>query len=191
MSILDDYVDQVLEATAEHDRFSAFTCESKPMSVAVALVRFVLTLVAFPVVDVGIAARRALSAYAATDLSGAAVLLQQRHFCDSVQSEHLLASIQVSQRSGLDRTAVLREDVEMLNTHESAAVRGIAYRICTEQSWDWREVTSEPASPTIVLPNVAPHDANDSVIGQERISEVIAGLAISWCTGRTWIALSN
>ncbi len=170
---IDDYVDQVLGAAATRPSFTSFTFEQKDMTPTDAFARFVLTLVGFPVVDVGVAARRVLSKFASIDPTGPTVLFEARQTCDSVQFEHVLASIDVASTTGIELPVALRGPMEQLNRDESAGVRGIAYRICKQQNWNWEEVTSDSVPPTIVLAHLRQRNG----LGAQEDADVAAELA--------------
>jgi len=177
---IEDYVDQVLGAAAPQPSFTSFSFEEKDITPTDAFARFVLSLVGFPVVDVGVAARRVLSSFASSDPTGPTVLFEARQTCDSVQFEHLLASIQVASSTGVELPVALRGPIEQLNKAESAGVRGIAYRICKQQNWNWEEVTSDALPPAIVLPHLGQRDGlkaqEDAAVAAELADRILRAL---------------
>ena len=148
---IDDYLDHVLAANKEVLIYESMSLTSEEGSADEALCRFLVHILAFPVVDVGVAARKALAQYATTDGNGLVALLRDEPCWDSVQLEHILASLHVGSRSNNVAVNSLRGWILNLNKHESIAVRGIARRICKEQRWQWKEINSQAKQPVILL----------------------------------------
>jgi hypothetical protein len=148
---IDDYLDHVLAANQEVPPFESMIQTSEKGSTDEALCRFLVHLLAFPVVDPGVAARRALTRYAATDGNGIVALVRGEPCWDSVQLEHILASLHVGSRSSNVAVNSLRDWILNLNKHESIAVRGIARRLCEKQGWPWEEIQSQDKQPVILL----------------------------------------
>lgn len=94
----------------------------------------------FPVVDIGIAARRCLANYVEQDGRAFARVLLAEPCWDAVQLEHILAALHVGSLKNHRVLDPLREFIIGLNRHESIAVRGIARRMCQEQGWAWTEI---------------------------------------------------
>jgi hypothetical protein len=148
---IDDYLDCVLTANQEVPRFESLIQASKEGSADKALCRFLIHLLSFPVVDVGVAARRALSLYVTTNGNKFFSLTEGEPCWDSVQLEHILASLHVGSRSSNITMSSLRDWVLNLNRQESIAVRGIARRLCEEQGWQWKKINDQDRQPVILL----------------------------------------
>ena len=151
LEALDDYLQQVLAASPPVETFRSLRVSAPAWSVDQTLCRFVAELLAFPVVDVGVAARRAIGKYVAANGKGLVALLTADPWWNPIQLEHLLASIHVGMVSGSPNVADLKDFVEGLNKSESLAVRSIAKRICDQQGWSWIDITSAPQPPVILL----------------------------------------
>jgi hypothetical protein len=149
--MMNDYLEHVLNANIEVRPYTALIQDAKKGSADEALCRFIVHLLAFPVVDVGVAARRALSSYAATNGKGLADAIKSGPCWDSVQLEYILACLHTGMRCGKVDLNRLRDWIADLNRHESIAVRGIARRICEEQGWPWEEVRNQTKHPIILL----------------------------------------
>jgi hypothetical protein len=149
--VIDDYLDHVLAANQEVSTFDSMLQTSEEGSADEALCRFLVHLLAFPVVDVGFAARRALAIYVTKDGNGFVSLVKGEPFWDSVQLEHILASLHVGSCSGNVAISSLRDWILNLNRQESVAVRGIARRLCEEQGWQWKEISNQAKQPVILL----------------------------------------
>ncbi|MBL7177937.1 MAG: hypothetical protein ISS66_19110 [Desulfobacteraceae bacterium] len=149
--IIDDYLVHVLAANQEISPFDSLIEASEEGSADEALCRVLVHLLAFPVVDVGAGARRALARYAATDGNGVVAIVSREPCWDSVQLEHILASLHAGSRSNNVTVNNLRDWIQNLNKHESIAVRGIARRVCEEQGWPWKEINDQDKQPVILL----------------------------------------
>jgi hypothetical protein len=140
--VIDDYLDGVLAANRNAPKFSSLTDSSTSESIDQAICRLVLRLVAFPVVDVGVAARRVLARYAVADGRGLVALMAGDATWDAIQFEHLLACVQVGLQAGCpggNSLRALENYILDLNRHHSIAVRGIARRICIDRDGNgWR-----------------------------------------------------
>jgi hypothetical protein len=154
IQVIDDYLNVVLGANRTAPEFSSFTKDSSPETIDHAICRFVLRFLAFPVVDVGVAARRALAKYALADGSGLVDLISGKPAWDGVQFEHLLAVVHIGLH-GASSTALktLQKRIVGLNRHDSVAVRAIARRMCVEQGWQWQEVRDIPTPVCVLLPS--------------------------------------
>ena len=141
------------QQTRRQRPYESLTGSSPFWSADQALCRFLAELLACPVVEVGVAARRALTKYLSADGKELAALLTDPPWWNPLQLEHLLAAIHVSVASGSPHILGLREFVESLNHSESLAVRSVAKRICDEQGWVWEDVTTASAQPVILLPS--------------------------------------
>ncbi|MDL2123426.1 MAG: hypothetical protein LWX51_10145 [Deltaproteobacteria bacterium] len=149
--VINDYLDHVLAAKKEVPPFESMIQASEEGSADEALCRFLVHLLAFPVVDVGVAARMALTRYVSTDGNGFVALIRCEPCWDSVQLEHILASLHVGSRSSNVAMSSLRDWILNLNDHESIAIRGIARRLSEEQGWPWEEINSQVKPPVILL----------------------------------------
>lgn len=153
LEAVNDYLEQVLAASPQARSYESLTGSPSSWSVDQALCRFVAELLAFPVVDVGEAARRALTQYVSKNGKGLLALLTARPWWNPFQLEHILAAVHVGMARGSRHFADLREFVESLNHSESLGIRSIAKRICDEQGWVWEDVTTDSARPVILLAN--------------------------------------
>ena len=151
LDAVNDYLEQVLAANPQVRPYGSLTCSAPSWSVDQTLCRFVAELLAFPVVDLGVAARRVLAKYLLAHGKGFLALLTARPWWNPIQLEHLLATVHVGVSSGSAHIENLREFVESLNHSESLAVRSVAKRICDEQGWTWEDVTTAAAQPVILL----------------------------------------
>lgn len=151
-SALDDYLDQVLAANRQVALYESLTRASSSCSPDEALCRFVSYLLAFPVIDIGIAARRVLAQYFTSCGNGIVAMLVSDSSWDPVQLEHILASVHLGSVSNAVAVGKLRNWILGLNRCDSVAVRSIARRICDEQGWNWSEIRDQAASPVILLP---------------------------------------
>ncbi len=174
--VIDDYLEQVLTASQEAPPFESLIQTSEKGPIDEALCRFLVHLLAFPVVDVGIAARRALARYIATGGNGLVALVKGEPCWDSVQLEHILISLHSGARKNNVALDSLRDWILKLNNHESVAVRGIARRLCEEQSWLWEEINSQAKQPVIMLPGnlVNPIDYKEArmLVGGDIATEI-------------------
>jgi hypothetical protein len=148
---MDDYLDHVLAANKDVPPYTSMTHASENGSADEALCRFLVQLLAFPVIDVGVAARKALARYVKTDGSGFFTLFRGKPCWDSVQLEHILSCLHVGSRSSNAAVDRLRDWILNLNQHESIAVRSIARRLCEEQGWHWKEISNQAKQPVILL----------------------------------------
>ena len=161
---IDDYLDHVLVANREVLPFESLVQNLDEGSADMALCRFLIHLLAFPVVDVGVAARIALSQYAATGGNVFLGFVKGQRFWDSVQLEHILASLHLGSRSNSVAIDSIRDWILNLNKEESIAVRGIARRLCEEQGWPWEEINNQAKQPVILRPEslARPTDYNEA-----------------------------
>lgn len=146
-----DYLTQVLAGNHDLQPYSAFEGSASSFSTDESLIRFIVHLIGCPVVDVATAARRVLAQYLSVGGEGLIHLLLRKPPQDPVQVEHILAAVHVGSRSGLAKVAQLRTWIEGQNSCESLAVRSIAKRICECQGWYWKEVTTLPVGPVILV----------------------------------------
>lgn len=159
LRIIDDYLDGVLAANRKVSFIGSLQGASAAGSVDEAICRFVLRLLAFPVSDVGIAARRALTRYAYWEGGSLVPLFKDESSWDSVQLEHLLVCVQIGLRAQTQPLLNLRDQILKLNVHKSLAVRAIARRICADQGWTWQEIRGFPKNePLIVAPRAEEED---------------------------------
>jgi hypothetical protein len=160
-----DYLRQVLGANQEVSPYASLAGPSRAGSADLALCRFITHLLAFPVVDIGLAARRALARCAAEDGTAVSSLLLGERCWDAVQLEHLLAAVHVGMRNRNAALKTLRACISGFDTCESVAVRAVARRICHGQGWPWKEVRNQPTGPVIVLPKSLARGASDAESG--------------------------
>ena len=153
LEAVNDYLEQVLAANPPVQPYKSLTDSSPSWLVDNALCRFLAELLAFPVVDVGVAARRALAKYISADGKVLTALLTDQPWWNPLQLEHILAAIHTGVASGSPHISDLREFVESLNHSESLAVRSVAKRICDDQGWDWEDVTTASLQPVILMPS--------------------------------------
>ena len=168
LEIIDDYLNGVVGGNRQVPKMTALVGSSTSSSVDTALCRFICHFLSFPVVDIGVAARRVMGYYAIDDLPKVLAVLGDGVSLDQVQFEHLLACIQISARSGELHQAIFGGLIQGLDEHESAAVRGIARRICAENGWTWREIRNQPDKPRIILATQRTMKSNSS----ERVETV-------------------
>ena len=153
LEAVNDYLEQVLAANPQAEPYRSLTGSALSWSADQALCRFVAELLAFPGVDVGVAARRALAKYLSADGKGLIALLTDSPWWNPLQLEHLLAAVHLGVTTGSPRIAELGAFVQSLNHSESLSVRSIAKRLCDEQGWAWEDVTTASAQPVILLPS--------------------------------------
>jgi hypothetical protein len=152
-----DYAEQVLLATHSVPPLQAFATSAPSWSPDQALCRTISELLAFPVADVGFAARRVLGRYVAVDGRALVSLLAEPEWWNPFQLEHLLIAVHMGSGAPSPRFAPLKAWIEGLSQSESLAVRSIARRIVDAQGWTWQDVSTEPAAPVILLaPGTAP-----------------------------------
>jgi hypothetical protein len=152
LKAISDYLDNVLAGNRQVTAYNSFTIASSPCSIDEALCRFVSNLLAFPVVDVGVAARRTLARYFAANGDGIVEMLVGDTSRDPIQLEHVLAAVHVGSRTNGLATNKLRDWILSLNSCDSIAVRSVAKRISDEQGWPWLEITNQDTYPVIWLP---------------------------------------
>ena len=155
LEAVSDYLEQVLAANPQSEPYRSLTGSALSWSADQAICRFVAELLGFPVVDVAVAARRALAKYLSADGNALITLLAESPWWNPIQLEHLLVAVHLGMVTGSPRVQDLRVLIENMNQSESLSVRSIAKRICDEQSWAWEDVTTAPAQPVIVLPSYA------------------------------------
>jgi hypothetical protein len=152
-----DYAEQVLLATHSVPPLQAFAASAPSWSPDQALCRTISELLAFPVANVGFAARRVLGRYVAVDGRALVSLLTEPEWWNPLQLEHLLIAVHMGSGTPSPRFAPLRAWIEGFSQSESLAVRSIARRIVDAQGWAWQDVSTEPASPVVLLaPGTAP-----------------------------------
>jgi hypothetical protein len=147
------YLDEVLAANQKVEPYRSLSDQKSPASVDEALCRFLVHLLGFPVVDIGIAARRCLAKYVEQDGCALASVLLAEPCWDAVQLEHMLVALHVGSLQNPSGLGPLREFIIGLNRHESIAIRGIARRICQEQGWAWTEIYDMPPPKQLLIPS--------------------------------------
>lgn len=168
LEAVNDYLEQVLAANPSAQSYESLIGSATSWSVDQALCRFVGELLACPVVDVGVAARRALTKYLSADGKGLIGLPNDPPWWNPLQLEHLLATLHVGVVSGSTDIGELREFVETLNYSTSLAVRSVAKRICDEQGWVWSDITTAEVQPVIRVGRApSTRHENGMVLGDE------------------------
>jgi hypothetical protein len=161
---VNDYLDQVLAASRTSPPYGSLTAPSVPCSVDEAVCLFAMYLLAFPVIDVGVAARRTLARYVSADGHALLGVMTKGLGCDHVQLEHALAAIHVGTRRRSVAVNAWQGWLLGVNGAESIAVRSIAKRIADQQGWAWTHVTDRPAAPVIRLPGRHSRDPDARVL---------------------------
>jgi len=151
--MLEDYCDEVIQANPDAERFVSIRKEKATRDVDQALCEFLIFLVDFPVVDVGVGARRALARYVISSGDATKVWQAAEVCAGPTQWEHVLIAIHLAAIECPESIRALEARIREFNCHESLATRSVARRICEEQGWDWTEITNERAYPQIILPN--------------------------------------
>jgi hypothetical protein len=162
------YLEKALVASRESPPMDALTSPEVAISTDAALCRFAIHLLAFPVFEVGLGARKALAEFAIEGHNGASIIFTQNTECDPIQLEHLLASIDCRSDK---LPAELREPIELLQTHESFGVRAVAYRLCQKNGWQWKELRDRQPNTPIILPH---SDADDDLFSPYSAAVVAA-----------------
>jgi hypothetical protein len=179
LQAVSDYLDGVLAANRKVPPVSSLQTLSIPQSPDAAICRFIVRFLAFPVVSVGAAARRALGRYGSQHGEGLVSLLAGAATWDSVQLEHLLACALSGLRENSSAFLDLRDRILVLNRHESLGVRGIAKRICARQGWPWKEINDVSRDQKVVV--VSPRTSTDIKF---REAQMLVGgdAALAWGT---------
>jgi len=146
------YLDEVLAANQKVESYRSLSDRKSPSSVDEALCRFLVHVLGFPVVDIGVAARRCLAKYVEQDGRALARVLLAEPCWDAVQLEHILVALHVGSLKNSRALDPLREFIIGLNRHESIAIRGIARRMCQEQGWAWTEIHDMPPPTLLLIP---------------------------------------
>jgi hypothetical protein len=146
------YLDEVLAANQKVEPYRSLDDPQSSASADETLCRFLVHLLGFPVVDIGIAARRCLAKYVEQDGRALASVLLAEPCWDAVQLEHILVALHVGSLKNPRALAPIREFIIGLNRHESIAVRSIARRICQEQGWAWMEIDDLPPPKQLLIP---------------------------------------
>jgi hypothetical protein len=147
-----NYLNEVMAANQKVEPYSSLSDPKIPASVDEAFCRFLVHLLGFPVVDIGIAARRCLARYVEQDGRALASVLLAEPCWDAVQLEHILVALHVGSLKNPRALDPLREFIIGLNRHESIAVRDIARRMCQEQGWAWTEIHDMPPPRLLLIP---------------------------------------
>jgi hypothetical protein len=163
---LTGYLDQVLAANQKVPPYESLTVPTLSGSPDEALCRFISHLITFPVLEVGVAARRVLARYCAAGGAGVIAMLKRDPWWDPVQLEHILACIHIGVSSNGNVAAQLRSWILSLNRSDSIGVASVARRISEDQGWTWTEITNQKAGPVILLPvNAGPADERQMLVG--------------------------
>ncbi len=170
IACLQDYLDQVIAANEPAEIFASLEGGNSTDSVDQALAEFLVFLLAFPVVDIGVAARRALAKYVSRTAKADIVWRAAENVADQVQFEHILIALHAAAEVEPGSVRSVQLQVLKCNSHESIAVRSVAKRVCTVLGWKWTEVKNQAADPQILLPQAA---LTDVLYEQARI--LVAG----------------
>lgn len=152
LGCVNEYFDEVIAANEEVETYASLLAENSTSVVDQGLAEFLVYLLAFPVVDIGVAARRALAEYVISSGNAETVWQAAESVADSVQWEHVLIALQVAATTEVDSIGAVESQIRGCNRHESVAVRSVAKRICQQVGWEWTEVTDDPPLPQILLP---------------------------------------
>lgn len=169
LGCLNEYFDEVIAANEEAETYASLLAENSTNVVDQGLAEFLVYLLAFPVVDIGVAARRALAEYVISSGNAETVWQAAESVADSVQWEHVLIALQVAATADVDSIKAVESQIRGCNRHESVAVRSVAKRICQQVGWEWTEVTDDPPPPQILLPQAdltsVPYDEARQLVG--------------------------
>lgn len=151
--ILDDYIDQILSANKDIPKYESLIKDPEKGDINEALCHFLIYLLGFPIVDIGLAARRILAKYAATDGNNFLEIVKKDAIWNTIQLEHILICLHIS--SKLNKSAIdnLKIQILSLNNHNSVGVRCVARRICEEQRWPWKEIDNLNEKSIIIQPD--------------------------------------
>lgn len=152
---LNEYFDEVIAANEAIGSYASIQGDNSTDSVDQSLAEFLVYLLAFPVVDIGVAARRALARYVSSTGNADIVWGAAEVVADPVQFEHMLIALHLAAES--EPSSINGVELQLLacNRHESVAVRSVAKRICKLKGWEWNEITDETPEPQILLPQAA------------------------------------
>lgn len=184
ISCISDYLDEVLEANTEIAPFAALQGNVDEAGVDESLCRFIVHLLAFPVVDIGVAARRALARYVCQGGDARNVWKAGQAMADPVQIEHVLIALHIGALHNRTYVDGLRDAITALNSHESVAVRSVARRICDIANWTWKEVNDRAPTARVLLADPVTGDVTfdeaHSIIGggpivAEKLYSVVFG----------------
>lgn len=153
LNTIGSYLDEILVANQNVESYSSLTGRISPASVDSALCRFLVHLLGFPVIDIGIAVRRCLAKYVEHDGRALTNILLTESCWDAVQLEHIMVALHVGSLKNPRALDALQEFIIGLNRNESIAIRGIARRICQGQGWAWTEINDLPPPRILFIPN--------------------------------------
>ena len=174
LEAIEEYLDEVEEATETVDRYTALDVNDTNMSPDEALCRFLITLFAAPAIDIASGARRAFAFYLAQSRCPFIGNLVADNCWSDTELEGILIAVDVAFRE--TRKIVddsLKPHVEALNQHESLAVRSVARQICERAGWHWHEVRDQPAKIRVVTGSHFgewPQDGSDMVVGGDAVA---------------------
>lgn len=152
---LHEYFDQVIAANEAIAGYASLQGENSTDSVDQSLAEFLVHLLAFPVVDIGVAARRALARYVSSTGNADIVWGAAEAVADPVQFEHMLIALHLAAESEPSSVNGVKSQLIACNRHASVAVRSVAKRICKLKGWEWNEIKDETPEPQILLPQAA------------------------------------
>ena len=150
LDTIEEYLDEVEEATETVDRYAALDGSGRDISPDEALCRFLITLFAAPAIDIAGGARRAFAFYLAQSRCPFIGNLVGHNGWTDTELECILIAVDVASRETrgvLDDS--LKPHVEGLNQHDSLAIRSVARRICERAGWHWDEVRDKPVMPRV------------------------------------------
>lgn len=152
---LHEYFDQVIAANEAIAGYASLQGENSTDSVDQSLAEFLVHLLAFPVVDIGVAARQALARYVSSTGNADIVWGAAEAVADPVQFEHMLIALHLAAESEPSSVNGVKSQLIACNRHASVAVRSVAKRICKLKGWEWNEIKDETPEPQILLPQAA------------------------------------
>ena len=159
--LIRDYLDNVLQANHEISSFASMSEPSENLQADEALCRLLINLLAFPVVDVGVAARRSLAQCFNARSDIFISIFTKNPCCDSVQFEHILAALHTCViRTGNNMPIEFKVWLQKFNSHESISVRNLASTLCNVQGWQWEQISNLPRRKIILLPEAINTPAN-------------------------------
>ncbi len=186
LDCLNEYFDEVIAANEVVETYASLLAENSTNVFDQGLAEFLVYLLAFPVVDIGVAARRALAEYVISSGNAETVWQAADSVADPVQLEHVLIALHIAAEAEPRSLKGAKAQIMECNRHESVAVRSVAKRICEAQGWEWKEVNDEAPVPQILLPqatltNVSYNEALKLIAGGPTVAanlykRVFAGL---------------
>jgi len=184
---LEEYFDQVIAANETVATYSSILGENSTDNVDQGLAEFLVYLLAFPVVEIGVASRRALARYVASTGNAEVVWRAAEAVADSVQFENALIALHLAAELEPSSVKGVESEFRACNRHESVAVRSVAKRVCKVLGWEWKEIKDETPQLQILLPHAVLTDfsyadavklvAGGPTIAAKLFERVFAGLS--------------